>query len=77
MSVAQLRPRKPMPVSDIELADALNAQIRFAQAIELAIVGEAAIYGFDAGDLSTLTSAHVEGLKAVAEKFEALRNGVC
>jgi hypothetical protein len=70
MSVTQLRPRKSatsqgnLPVG---LRDALDTEIRFAQAIELAIIGEAEICGFDADDLTALTTAHVERLRAIAE----------
>jgi hypothetical protein len=69
MSVTQLRLRKSA-VSQRDLPaglmDALDTEIRFAQAIELAIMGEAGICGFDCSDLCTLTTIHRERLEAIA-----------
>ena len=80
MSVTQLRPRNSVragnkPSDHVDLIQALHNEVRFAQAIELAIIGEAEICGFDADDLTALTTAHVERLRAIAEKLASLRIG--
>ena len=74
MSVTQLRPGRSVragnrPSVNGDLIDALDNEVRFAQAIELAIIGEAEICGFDSSDLSALTTAHVERLRAITEKL--------
>ena len=78
MSVTQLRPRK-LAISSrgmmLDIVDALDTEIRFATAIDLAIAGEANICGFDCSTLCTLSTVHIERLGAIREKLEALRIG--
>ena len=81
MSVTQLKPQSAASSQrDLctlnDLLDAIEVETRIAQTIELAITGEAVICGFDPSDLCTLTSAHVERLKAIAKKGEALSSRI-
>lgn len=78
MSVTQLQPRKSAPSQRDPLVDllaALKTEIRFAQAIELAILGEAALFKFDSSDLCTLVTVHRDRLWAIADKLESLKGG--
>ena len=76
MSVTKFQPRKPiLSPKHIDVIDAIESEIRFAQGIELAILGESSICHFDPSDLCSLTTAHVERLRAIVEKVAALRIG--
>ena len=75
MSVTKLQPRASIRPDHIDVIDALDNEVRFAQAIELAILGEASICSFDPSNLCALTTTHAERLKAIAQKLATLQIG--
>jgi hypothetical protein len=67
---------RPLNVDNygVDIIDALNNQIQFAHGIDLAIMGEGRLSGFDSSPLSQLVETHIEGLRFIADSFEELRH---
>jgi hypothetical protein len=63
----------PEAKQGVDIADALNNQIQFANGLALAILGEAHISEFDCDPISQLVQTNIEKLETIARSFEQLR----
>jgi hypothetical protein len=65
---------KPNPANDgLDIADAVNNQIRFAEGLMLAVMGQGDLCAFDSSPIVQLIETHIEGLRSVADSIEKFR----
>ena len=62
------------PVDMLGIIDRINNQIRFAEGIDLAVMGQADLNAFDSSAISQLIETHIEGLQSIAASFEKIRS---
>jgi len=66
----------PVTPDAVNIADAINDAIQFAEGIAIAIIGEGHLSGHDSSPLSQLLETHIAKLEEIGDAYDKLRTDI-